>query len=114
MVCTACGIVGADARPNRKEQPPRESLTGAMARLTKEQRRALRIRARHLDGCAEAVLSAEGFSVGQMAELALKGPSRTPAGRHRQGQGCWRLQGAADTNRGLAGARIESAGHATS
>jgi hypothetical protein len=28
MVCTSCGIVGADARPNWKEQPPRESLTG--------------------------------------------------------------------------------------
>jgi hypothetical protein len=28
MVCTGCGIVGADARPNWKEQPPRESLTG--------------------------------------------------------------------------------------
>jgi hypothetical protein len=28
MVCTGCGIVGADARPNWKEQPQRESLTG--------------------------------------------------------------------------------------
>jgi hypothetical protein len=28
MVCTGCGIVGADARPNWQEQPPRESLTG--------------------------------------------------------------------------------------
>jgi hypothetical protein len=28
MVCTSCGIVGADARPNWKEEPPRESLTG--------------------------------------------------------------------------------------
>ena len=28
MVCTACGIVGADARPNWKERPERESLTG--------------------------------------------------------------------------------------
>jgi hypothetical protein len=28
MVCTRCGIVGADARPNWKEQPPRETLTG--------------------------------------------------------------------------------------
>jgi hypothetical protein len=25
MVCISCGIVGADARPNWKEQPPRES-----------------------------------------------------------------------------------------
>jgi hypothetical protein len=28
MVCTSCGIVGADARPNWKERPPRETLTG--------------------------------------------------------------------------------------
>jgi osmotically inducible protein OsmC len=29
MVCTRCGIVGADARPNWKEQVTRPSLTGA-------------------------------------------------------------------------------------
>jgi hypothetical protein len=29
MVCTGCGIIGADARPNWKEQAPRPSfLTG--------------------------------------------------------------------------------------
>jgi hypothetical protein len=28
MVCTGCGIVGADARPNWKDQAPRPSLTG--------------------------------------------------------------------------------------
>jgi hypothetical protein len=28
MVCTGCGIIGADARPNWKQQPARESLTG--------------------------------------------------------------------------------------
>jgi hypothetical protein len=27
MVCTACGIVGADARPNWQEREGRESLT---------------------------------------------------------------------------------------
>jgi hypothetical protein len=32
MVCTRCGIVGADARPNWQEQPPRERLTGAQWR----------------------------------------------------------------------------------
>jgi hypothetical protein len=26
MVCTRCGIIGADARPNQFEQPPRETL----------------------------------------------------------------------------------------
>jgi hypothetical protein len=28
MVCTGCGIVGADARPNWKDRPSRPSLTG--------------------------------------------------------------------------------------
>jgi hypothetical protein len=28
MVCTRCGAVGADVRPNWLEQPERESLTG--------------------------------------------------------------------------------------
>jgi hypothetical protein len=28
MVCTRCGIVGADARPNWVDRPARESLTG--------------------------------------------------------------------------------------
>jgi hypothetical protein len=32
MVCTRCGIVVADARPNWKEQPQRESLTGVQWR----------------------------------------------------------------------------------
>jgi hypothetical protein len=32
MVCTGCGIIGADARPNWKEQPPRETLTGVQWR----------------------------------------------------------------------------------
>jgi hypothetical protein len=32
MVCTGCGIVGADARPNWKEQPARESFTGVQWR----------------------------------------------------------------------------------
>ena len=28
MVCTGCGIVGADVRPNWRERPQSESLTG--------------------------------------------------------------------------------------
>jgi hypothetical protein len=32
MVCTRCGIIGADARPNWREQPPRETLTGVQWR----------------------------------------------------------------------------------
>jgi hypothetical protein len=27
-VCTKCGIIGADVRPNWSERPPQESLTG--------------------------------------------------------------------------------------
>jgi hypothetical protein len=32
VVCTKCGAVGADARPNWREQPQRESLTGVQWR----------------------------------------------------------------------------------
>jgi hypothetical protein len=32
MVCTNCGIIGAEARPNWQEQPPRETLTGVQSR----------------------------------------------------------------------------------
>ncbi len=32
MVCTSCGIVGADARPNWQERPATESLTGKQSR----------------------------------------------------------------------------------
>jgi hypothetical protein len=28
-VCTKCGMIGADVRPNWSERPPPESLTGA-------------------------------------------------------------------------------------
>jgi hypothetical protein len=33
-VCTKCGIIGADVRPNWSERPPPQSLTGAQWRLT--------------------------------------------------------------------------------
>jgi hypothetical protein len=32
MVCTRCGIIGADARPNWNERPERETLTGVQWR----------------------------------------------------------------------------------
>ena len=32
MVCTSCGIIGADARPNWRDQPERPSLTGTQWR----------------------------------------------------------------------------------
>jgi hypothetical protein len=28
MICTGCGIIGADARPNWQERQSRETLTG--------------------------------------------------------------------------------------
>jgi hypothetical protein len=57
-----------------------------MAKLTDEKRRALRVLSRRLDGCAEAALLAEGFSIGQLAELALEGlveTKRAPVGSGR-------------------------------
>jgi hypothetical protein len=57
-----------------------------MAELSDEQRRALRLLSRRLDGCAEEVLLAEGFSIGQLAELALEGlveTKRAPVGSGR-------------------------------
>jgi hypothetical protein len=44
-----------------------------MVDLNDEQRRALRVLARHPDGCAEMVLLAEGFSIGQLAVLVVDG-----------------------------------------
>ena len=38
MVCTRCGIIGADARPNWKEQAPRPSLTGALRKYVRRSR----------------------------------------------------------------------------
>jgi hypothetical protein len=56
---------------------------GAMA----EKRRTLRLLSRRLDGCAEEVLLAECFSIGQLADLALDGLVETKhapvgSGRH--------------------------------
>ena len=48
-----------------------------MAELSDEQKRALLILADHLEGCAEDVLLAEGFSVDQVAALALDGLAET-------------------------------------
>jgi hypothetical protein len=41
--------------------------------LTDEQLRALRLLAHHPGGCADAVLLAEGFHVGQLAVLVIDG-----------------------------------------
>jgi hypothetical protein len=44
-----------------------------MTNLTDEQLRALQLLARHPDGCAEAVLLADGFFVGALAVLVVDG-----------------------------------------
>jgi hypothetical protein len=56
-----------------------------MAKLTDEQRRALRLLGRHPTGCAEAMLLAHGFSYDQLGALVFAGlatmqPSITQVG----------------------------------
>jgi hypothetical protein len=41
--------------------------------LNEKERRALEALARHPDGCDEAVLLADGFTVGQLAGLVIDG-----------------------------------------
>jgi hypothetical protein len=41
--------------------------------LSEKERRALEALARHPDGCDEAVLLADGFTVGQLADLGIDG-----------------------------------------
>ena len=38
MVCTGCGIIGAHARSNWKEQAPRPNLTGALRKYVRRSR----------------------------------------------------------------------------
>jgi hypothetical protein len=59
-VCNRCGII-ADARPNWREQPARETLTRG---LTIEQRRVLQMLAGSPNGCTEPALRAHGFAWG--------------------------------------------------
>jgi hypothetical protein len=47
-------------------------MTG-IEKLTNEQRRALRVLARHSTGCLQAVLLADGFSVSQLVILVIDG-----------------------------------------
>jgi hypothetical protein len=63
---------------------PRDLLPQSMAKLSDEQRRALRILARRPHGCAEITLLDQGFSVGQLAELIFEGFAKIrAAGRPR-------------------------------
>jgi hypothetical protein len=43
-----------------------------MAKLNDDQRRALKTLA-HQDGCAEALLLADGFTIGQLTDLVIDG-----------------------------------------
>ena len=50
-----------------------------MADLTDEQRRALRILARHPHGCSEASLLEQGFTIVQVGELVFTGLTKLRA-----------------------------------
>jgi hypothetical protein len=39
MVCTGCGMIGADVRPNWQQRPARESITGNQWRSDQAQPR---------------------------------------------------------------------------
>jgi hypothetical protein len=51
----------------------RDALPQPMANLTDEHRRALRRLARYPDGCAEAELLVDGFTIGQLTDLVIDG-----------------------------------------
>ena len=71
MVCTKCGSVPTPGRTGQSAGAG--ALDGhTMAQMNDERLRALRLRARHPAGCAEAVL-VRGCSVGQLAVLVLHG-----------------------------------------
>jgi hypothetical protein len=44
-----------------------------VAKLSDEEQRALNVLARHHDGCDEAILLADGFTVRQLAGLVIDG-----------------------------------------
>jgi hypothetical protein len=52
---------------------PRPAAASRRANQTDEQRRALRIIARHPHGCDEAIILAHGFRLTMLAELVLAG-----------------------------------------
>jgi hypothetical protein len=55
-----------------------------MPSLTDEQRRALRVLARHPHGCPEAMLLEQGFTVGQLGQLVFSRLAKIrPAGRQK-------------------------------
>jgi hypothetical protein len=59
----------------------------AQVPLSDEQRRALNVLAHHSDGCAEAVLLADGFSYDQLGDLVFDGLARMqPSVTHVDGR----------------------------
>jgi hypothetical protein len=87
MVCTRCGIVGADARPNWREQPgagERRAMAAVRPRKVwrgVEQNRALRLLAGSPLGCTETIMLAHGFTT----ELASRPGARRGSRTRRRG-----------------------------
>jgi hypothetical protein len=80
-------ITRADDRAARRAQWSEASLN-ARARLKLDRRRALELLASCRDGCTEAVMLADGFSIDMMVEiinagLATATTERMVAGKHR-------------------------------
>jgi hypothetical protein len=70
MVCSKCGSTLIDVRPNWKEQPARPSLTGTMAKLSAERRRALEMLAgAGPHGVTEGLMLTNGFTIEMMVDL---------------------------------------------
>jgi hypothetical protein len=89
MVCTSCGIIGADARPNWQEPPPRETPNRDAVAMTKpssgEERRALGMLAGSPDGCTKSVLLAHGLKDETLTGLVDKGLAKSTPGTVRIG-----------------------------
>src|ERR1700693_5428235 len=72
MVCTRCGIIGADARPNWGNNRAGEPDRRAMA-MSPDQRRALRWLAGSPLGVTEAIMLAHGFTIEMLDALVRDG-----------------------------------------
>jgi hypothetical protein len=92
MVCTRCGIIGADARPYWQEQPARETpdwramaMSPRKAGLDPDQLRALRMVAQSHFGCTQSVLLAHGLTHEILTEIVDKGLAKATPGTVRIG-----------------------------
>ena len=68
-----CQSVAGLCRLDKSSRGPATHWIAKMVKVNDEQRRALQLLAREPVGCAEVALLAEGFSVGQLAALAMDG-----------------------------------------